>query len=423
MYNRLSATVTGMLLLSLALAFPSCIKDKCSETHAYTYYIPVYKAKSEVLANIKSNAPKEIEEPGKIYIKDNYIFLNDIDKGIHVIDYTNPSSPQNIAFIDIPGNMDIAVKENILYADQYADLVAIDISNPTNVKLVKTIEGTFPERKWGNGFSIYRGDDVVVSWNKKDTVVVGDCERSSMLFESRSDVFFLSSVAGSNKSASPIGTGGSMARFTIVNDYLYTVDRHSLNCFSISDAANPDKKNQIWAGWDIETIYPFKNTLFMGSMGGMFIYDITNPTAPVKKSEFIHARACDPVVADDQYAFVTLRAGTNCGPAQNELLVIDVKNLEAPSLLKKYSMTGPAGLSRDNDLLFICDGKSGLKTYRATDVHNLQLLHTVSNIEPYDVIAMNETALVVAADGLYQFDYSNPSALNLLSKITVSKKP
>ena len=190
MNNRLSAAVTGILLLSFALAFPSCIKDKCSETHAYTYFIPVYKTISEVRANIKSNAPKDIEDPGKIYIKDNYIFLNDIDKGIHVIDNSNPSSPQNIAFIDIPGNMDIAVKENILYADQYADLVAIDISNPTNVKLVKTIEGTFPERNWGNGFSIYRDDDVVVSWNKHDTVVVGDCERGSMLFESRSDVFF-----------------------------------------------------------------------------------------------------------------------------------------------------------------------------------------------------------------------------------------
>jgi hypothetical protein len=421
MNKRLTVELTGFLLVTFSLCMTACFKDNCKEERTYTYYTAVYKPKEEVKANIRSNAPREIENPGKIYIHGNYIFLNEVDKGVHVIDNTDPSHPGTVAFIDIPGNMDLAVKGNMLYADMYADLVTIDITDPRNVKTGKIIEGIFPERIWGNGFVTMDGTSIVTDWIRKDTVVTETCERGNLLFEGRGDVFFASSKANSSVSASPVGMGGSMARFTIVKDYMYTVDRHSLNAVSISNAADPVLKNTIYAGWDIETIYPFKNTLFIGSMGGMFIFDITNPETPVSKSSFVHARACDPVIADEDYAYVTLRAGTNCGPTANELQVINVQNLEAPSLVKTYAMTGPYGLAKDNDLLFICDGTDGLKAFDAANVNDLQLLKTISGMETYDVIAYNNIALVVAKDGLYQYDYSNPSDIRLLSRIVVKK--
>jgi hypothetical protein len=49
---------------------------------------------------------------GKLFIQGHYIFLNEVDKGIHVIDNSNPAQPRNVAFIDIPGNVDLAVKGN-----------------------------------------------------------------------------------------------------------------------------------------------------------------------------------------------------------------------------------------------------------------------------------------------------------------------
>jgi hypothetical protein len=81
-------------------------------------------------------------------------------------------------------------------------------------------------------------------------------------------------------------------------------------------------------------------------------------------------------------------------------------------------MTNPHGLSKDGDLLFICDGKDGLKVYK-TKEYDIEGLQTISGIETYDVIAYNKVALVVASDGLYQYDYSDPSNLKLLSKISV----
>ena len=112
----------------LLLVFQSCLKDNVSRKT--TIYKPVYKTKDEVRANIKSSTPVELTAPGKIFYKDGYIFLNELNKGVHIIDVRNTASPKNIAFVNIPGAVDMAVRGNILYADMYTDLVAVDISNP-----------------------------------------------------------------------------------------------------------------------------------------------------------------------------------------------------------------------------------------------------------------------------------------------------
>src|SRR5215217_1295943 len=96
--------------LSIVFLLQGCLKDTYERTYTYTYYQPIYKPIEEVRANVKSNAAQPVERPGKLFIRGNYIFLNEIDKGIHVIDNSDPSQPKNISFINIPGNMDIAVK-------------------------------------------------------------------------------------------------------------------------------------------------------------------------------------------------------------------------------------------------------------------------------------------------------------------------
>lgn len=400
----------------ILLCFQGCIKDKI--THTYTILTPVYKTKEQVQANIKSNPPKTIQFPGKIFIYGQYIFLNEVDKGVHIIDNSNPDNPIAKAFIDIPGNLDIAVKANTLYADMYGDLVAVDITDPLNVKLMKDIPNIFPERSYGNGL-IADNTRVIVDWIRKDTTVEVQPAGNFIVLNYSNNGLGLLTGPSANKTAS--GVAGSMARFSIVNDYLYAVDHHFLKSISISNGNDPKLIATTNAGWDIETIYPFKDKLFLGSMGGMFIFDISNPASPVSVSQFVHARACDPVVADDNYAYVTLRAGTTCGPTNNELQVIDIKNLASPSLLKTYSMTDPHGLSKDGNTIFICDGLGGLKIYNASDVSNLQLIKQITGIETYDVIAFNGNALVVTMDGLYQYDYSNLSNIHLRSKIIIAK--
>ncbi|HJY24023.1 MAG TPA: hypothetical protein VJ279_14110, partial [Hanamia sp.] len=124
----------------------------------------------------------------------------------------------------------------------------------------------------------------------------------------------------------------------------------------------------------------------------------------------------------DNYAYVTLRSGSMCQGFTNQLEVLQLNNFINPQLIKTYPFANPHGLSKDGNLLFICDGADGLKIYNASDVSNLQLMKQFSNIETYDVIAYNHLALVVAKDGLYQYDYSDINNIHLVSKIGISKK-
>lgn len=415
--------VAGTAGLCLIMILPGCLKDSVTKTYHYTYYLPVYKTTQEVRNNIKSNPARPVERPGKIYIQGQYIFLNDIDKGIHVIDNSNPSQPKQVAFIDIPGNMDLAVKGNILYADLYTDLVAIDISNPGNVVLKKVVEGVFPHRYYYNGFTP-DSTKVIAGWQRRDTTVtdksfIGRGLMTANVYLDYSAFQGNSFPSGTSASVSPYGVGGSMARFTIVNQRLYTVGQSELSVFNISTTENPSFVNHKDIGWNIETIYPFMDKLFIGSQTGMFIYDISSPDNPAQAGQFAHIASCDPVISDGQFAYVTLRTGTTCTRNANELEILKLDHLTNPTLIKAYPMTNPQGLSKDGAALFVCDGKDGLKVYDAHDVTNLQLVGTANVPEAYEVIAFNNHALVVAKDGLYQYDYSDLNRIQLLSKINI----
>lgn len=413
MHSQINRWITLFSLSILLIGASSCLKDKITKT--YTIYTPVLKARAEVLAGINSDKPTSIVDPGKIYVYGNYIFLNELNKGVHIIDNTNPAMPVNKFFVSIPGNIDIAVKGSTLYADMFTDMLAIDISNPLNVKLTSVERHIFPERNYANGM-IVDSSMVVTDWTKKDTIVEVLDNSSPMPF---CNVCLFASADASNKSAT-MGVAGSMARFSIVNDMLYAVNRFNLYSFQLTDPAHPVLVNTTNAGWNIETIYPFKDRLFLGSTGGMFIFNISNPVAPQRTGVFTHATACDPVVANDDYAYVTLRGGNFCQSNVNQLDVIDIKNLSQPQLIKTYPMKNPYGLAIDGNYVFVCDGIDGLKIYDATDPNGLKQIGHLEGMETYDVIAYNKRLIVVTKTALEQFDYSNINNIRSISRINKS---
>ena len=212
------------------------------------------------------------------------------------------------------------------------------------------------------------------------------------------------------------GQGGSLARFKIVEDYLYAVDSHNINVFNISDMDNPQALEDVYAGFDIETIFYNGSYLFLGSMRGMYIYDITDPAAPSKVSEFEHGTACDPVVVDGDYAYVTLRGGNMCGATESGLFIVDISDISNPELAVQYPMDGPYGLGIREEKLFVCDGTSGLKVYDKTDINDLKELNHFEDIVTFDVIPL-ENHLIMVGDGiLYQYEYLD-GGIKLISQI------
>ncbi|HRO45016.1 hypothetical protein [Agriterribacter sp.] len=416
MTKRISSLLLALLATGFMLVFPTgCIKDKTTATHTVTYTImaPVLKAKADVLAAINGNPSEAVQQAGKIYIKGKFIYLNEVDKGIHIIDNSDPSKPSQVAFLNIPGNRDIAVKGNTLYADMYSDLLAIDISNPKKVSVTNRIANFFMTKMYIYGYGSAINDEyIAVDWIKKDTVIA----YTDRYYEAGGDMMALNNAGFAAALPGANGTAGSMASMVLMNDYLYAIrEPHSVGIVDITVAATPRLDTTFYAGFDLETIYPFEDKLFLGSSTGMFMYDLANPTFPVQLGTFSHGRACDPVVTDGEYAYVTLRGGSSCGGNNNELNIVDVKDLMNPVLVKTYLLTGPTGLSKDGNLLFVCDGTSGVRLYDASDPGALKQLQQIESDEPYDVIAANKKAMIVGKNGLYQYDYSNLNNIRLLS--------
>lgn len=135
--------LSAPLILLLMTSIVSC-KDSMVEFRKYTANVPQYMSYDDLRKPVKSKPASAIESAGKIYIQGNYLFVNEKYKGIHVFDNTNPASPVNLAFFDIPGNVDLAIKGNFLYADNYVDLIVLDISTIHSPVEVARIKDIFP---------------------------------------------------------------------------------------------------------------------------------------------------------------------------------------------------------------------------------------------------------------------------------------
>jgi len=408
----------------LAFLFTGCMKDKVTKT--YKISTPIFQVLSKFREAIKSQPAVDIGAAGKITVIGKYIYLSEPLKGIHVIDNSNPSSPKNVSFINIPGNEDVAITGTTLYADAYGDLVTFDISNPLDAVAKNFAINVFPDHAiYYYGAGINPGSEinpdsvnVIIGYTVKDTTVDYDPANNYLVYPG-----YLYSSSSSMNSSVPAavkttGTNGSTARFSIINNFLYTVGRFSLSTFDISDPLVPSFASTIQISGPAETIFPLKNRLFVGANNGMSMYDVqATPATPVLLGQVIHLYACDPVISDGDYAYVTLNDSSACHGAINELQIIDIKDVANPVDVKSYALKHPVGLSKDGDYLFICDGKDGLKIYNASNVNSLRLIKQLSDGIDYDVIAQNGIAIVVASNGIYQYDYSDLANIHLISKL------
>ena len=415
------------VLRLVAMLLATFIIWGCNRNEEYTFevYKPVYKSFDEFRGSFNSGPARDIQQPGKIYFKDNYIFVNEVNEGIHVIDNHDPSSPVKIAFYEIEGNVDMAIRGNVLFADSYIDLVSIDITHLRYPVEISRLENAFPEvlPPLDNNMPIYdldRSLGVVVGW-KVETVTAEYDYWGHWWWGWREGAFMLDAAGGGANSA---GVAGSMARFMLHQHFLYSVTTPwVLKTLNISDAANMTPVDSIYSWREMETLFRLEDNLFVGTTTGMVIYDISDPAQPQFVSDINHINACDPVVVANDIAYVTLRAGNMCNNVANQLDVVDISNIQQPRLLKSFPMFNPHGLGIDHPLLFICDGAAGLKVYNATNplaISSNMIAH-FPDIDTFDVIPLNGVLLMIGHDGLFQYDYSDPQNIVLLSHITIRK--
>ena len=145
--KKLTLMRSGKLILLLCGIIALGCDGRNHEPIKYTKYTPVLIAKTSLSKSISLQGSTAIGEPAKIYYKGGFIYISERLKGVHIIDNSNPSNPINKSFIAIPGCLDMAIKNNVLYADNAIDLVSINLTEAEkgNLQILKRIADVFPE--------------------------------------------------------------------------------------------------------------------------------------------------------------------------------------------------------------------------------------------------------------------------------------
>ena len=325
---------------------------------------------------------------GKIWLDGNRLFVNAPQRGVQVMDNTNTRRPANVGFVAIPGNVDMAVIDHIMYANHFDDLVAFDwqkyIEDRELIEVAR-FEGLFPQHE-----------------AKAEMMSIGD-------------VFI-----GTGGLAS---RGGSMACMAFDNPedpaHMYAVNETKIYAFDVSDSENPVLLDSTLCEGDrIETVFVRDGLLFVGTPSGMLVYSLEDPENPVFLGEYEHVTGCDPVVASEGRAFVTVRSGASCNNVMpvNQLHVVNISSF---NLEGSFQLSNPHGLGVDQNLAFVCDGDEGIKVLDVSDPRGMRLLsRTPTEDTAYDLIVRpsRREIIAVSGDNVLQYRYTATGNLTKLGE-------
>jgi hypothetical protein len=125
-------------LVNIALFFAFVGLLACTKVENLAFYDgrgkrPVYLS-IEATKDIRNDTPRAIKQSGTIFLRDTLFFVLEQRRGIHVFNIRDSVRTVNLTFFKIPAITDFTISGNILYADSWRDLVAIDISNILRIR-------------------------------------------------------------------------------------------------------------------------------------------------------------------------------------------------------------------------------------------------------------------------------------------------
>lgn len=248
-------------------------------------------------------------------------------------------------------------------------------------------------------------------------------------------LFLLMCIFSCTPSQDVVSSGtlsGSYATMLPVDGFLYVVDDTDITTYDIEDSLNPvliDKQN---VGFEIESLFHYDGVLLIGSTTAMHIFTIDENGIPLRQSETEYTfsineewTSCDPIVANDKYAFVTLSTSQfveegcfSWNRVANDLRIYNIENFQEPELISITEMDFPKGLALTGDYLFVCEGNLGIKLFDVSNKNQPIVIWSDLTFESFDVILKDGLMMVVGPDALRQYDYTDINNITFIESIT-----
>ncbi|EMR04587.1 LVIVD repeat-containing protein [Cesiribacter andamanensis] len=142
--NRPTNFLLALLLVGTFLT--GCMGPDEDEQPFREYYRPVYAAE-QLAYRIQVQPARTLQNPGRIYVKDHLLIINERFKGFHLIDNSDPANPQPLLFLEVPGAGNMAMQGSFMYVDNMTDLLTLDLSNLQDIREVNRQKGVFDGRQ------------------------------------------------------------------------------------------------------------------------------------------------------------------------------------------------------------------------------------------------------------------------------------
>jgi len=404
-----------LLFSSLLFIFFSCKKTEGEISITYQRADAVYGDLDALRALPLITTQQPLNNPGKVYVGENYFLVGEEGKGIHIFDNANMTNPIRLSFIQIPYNKEFYVKDNILYAETLYDFIKVDISDVYNPQLISRALNVF-----GTPYLNDEGD-ALLSFNyttATDLFELNSPEAEEIKRKGELHLDYLDNIIPESNIPSSFSTtatgAGSISRIAVDYGYIYILGGNSLHILSnFGNSISSERDINLDDG--METIYAKNNRLYIGSESSMLTYNVNNPSRPTRVSEFDHTESCDPVLPiGTNLAYMTLRTNDNQGcnnNGENTLTVIDLDNEEEPESLQVINMDSPYGMAMLGWYLVVGEGTNGVAFFDASNPRDLVEVGRTIGIEVYDVMRHPSNPYILmttSSNGLeqYEIDYN-----------------
>jgi hypothetical protein len=337
-----------------------------------------------VVFSVGVRIPRTISSSGLSYpinmsLQDSLLAVSDGSNGVHIFDVGDPADPAYRLHIPLHGNTGTALKDDILYANEYGALHVIRLEE-NSYEIVKTIES----------------------------------EQNAFFEGMPPDSYGGMQGCGCSRESEPVmapsgqSTGSSYATFAVIGSYLYYIEYYQIVTMDITVPDDPVEVSRVRVNGVIETLVPSEAYLFAGGNLGMYVFDLSDPGKPVEVGRLEHFEACDPVVVKDALAFVTLRGGNRCGQTQDVLLSVNIEDPSKPVILAEKPVFTPYGLTINADLLFVSSGRFGFGLLDVANPGNPRYVKRWPDWPTKDFIWQDNTLFVMGFGDLKIFDVSAP---------------
>jgi hypothetical protein len=156
----------AFIFLPILLLLQSCIFSTPEDDFNQAQYNAVIMEREAFENSIQLLPARSIIKSGKIYIKDDYAFINEVNEGFHIYNYANPENPVPISFLKVPGATDLSIRNNVLYINQAVDLVTLAYLPTINsYQFLYRNRNMFPQKQSPNfDYTPLTENQIIINW-------------------------------------------------------------------------------------------------------------------------------------------------------------------------------------------------------------------------------------------------------------------